>query len=151
MTISDWINEVSKHEQLLFLFFRELCNFFRALGRMFVCFYFSANFSRLYWPRARSVSIFLLMVCTTGIKISRIFFESDEYLFIFLFDITGVQKMISQNRRNNSRDVLSCLICLKWRQSISKDFKYTNDNYFAFSPPPRTSKETLLPRNSSKF
>ena len=39
----------------------------------------------------------------------------------------------------------------KWRQSISKDFKYTNDNYFAFSPPPRISKETLLPRNSSKF
>ena len=30
-----------------------------------------------------------------------------------------------------------------------KDFKCTNDNYFAFSTPPRSFKETLGPRNSS--
>ena len=39
--------------------------------------------------------VFPLIVCTTGVKISRISFESDEYLFIFSFGITGVQKMIS--------------------------------------------------------
>ena len=29
--------------------------------------------------------VFLLIVCTTGVKISRIFFESDEYLFILAY------------------------------------------------------------------
>ena len=40
LMLNDWKSEVSKHKQLLFLFFRELCSFFHALGRMFVCFYF---------------------------------------------------------------------------------------------------------------
>ena len=52
---------------------------------------FSASFDQ---TRALH-QVFLLIVCTTGVKISRIFFESDEYLFIFSFGITGVQKMIS--------------------------------------------------------
>ena len=34
---------------------------------------------------------------------------------------------------------------------FSFDFKCTNDNYFAFFLPPRTSKETLRLRNSSTF
>ena len=29
--------------------------------------------------------VFLLIVCTTGVKLSRIFFESDEYLFILAY------------------------------------------------------------------
>ena len=77
--LNDWINEVSKHKQLLFLFFRELCNFFRAHGRMFVCFYFQEFFLPLL-TNARPPSSVLLIVCRTGVKISRILFETDEYL-----------------------------------------------------------------------
>ena len=73
---------MSKHKQLLFLFFHELYNFFRALG-MVGCLFVSifANFSHLYWPTmlARH-QVFLLIVCTTGVTILCIFFESDKYL-----------------------------------------------------------------------
>ena len=57
LMLNDWINEVSKHKQLLFLFFRKLCNFFRTLGRMFDCFFF-CQFSLLYWPNAHPASNF---------------------------------------------------------------------------------------------
>ena len=41
LMLNDWINGVSKHKQLLFLFFRELCNFFSCSLSEFVCFYFN--------------------------------------------------------------------------------------------------------------
>ena len=76
---------MSKHKQLLFLFFHELryTIFFVLLQGMVRCLFVSifANFSRLYWPTtfARN-QVFLLIVCTTGVTILRIFFESDKYL-----------------------------------------------------------------------
>ena len=71
---------MSKHKQLLFIFFRELCNFFRALGQMFVCFYFCWFVPPSIDQTHSLHQVFLLIVCTTGVKIPRIFFESDEYL-----------------------------------------------------------------------
>ena len=74
---------MSKHKQLLFLFFHELYNFFRALGMVgYRCLFVSifANFSRLYWPTTLTRhQVFLLIVCTTGVTILHIFFESDKY------------------------------------------------------------------------
>ena len=74
---------MSKHKQLLFLFFHELYNFFRALGMVgYRCLFVSifANFCRLYWPTTLTRhQVFLLIVCTTGVTILHIFFESDKY------------------------------------------------------------------------
>ena len=61
------------------IFFRELCNFFRALvGRLLLSIF--ANFTRLYWPNARPGSSVPVDSEHKGAKISRIFFESGECL-----------------------------------------------------------------------
>ena len=79
--LNDWINEVSKHKQLLFVFFRKLHNFFLTLGRMFDFFFF-CQFSRLYWPNAHPASSCHCWHCAQRRWKFRGSFmtESDEYL-----------------------------------------------------------------------
>ena len=92
----EWLNKLGvKTQTALISFLSGTVQFFSCSWSDVCLFLFLLIFSAFIDQTRALHQVFLLIVCTTGVKISRIFFESDEYLFIFSFRITGVQKMIS--------------------------------------------------------
>ena len=62
---------MSKHKQLLFLFFRELCSFFSCSWSDVCLFLFLLIFPAFIDQTSALHQVFLLTVCTTGVKILR--------------------------------------------------------------------------------
>ena len=78
LMLNDWINEMSKQKQLLFL--SETMQLFSYSRSDVWLFLFLPIFPPLLTKRAPCIEFSLLKFCTTRVKISRIFCESDEYL-----------------------------------------------------------------------
>ena len=134
--LNDWISEVFWHSKQCFrhVFKTQTVFFMLLVGCLFVSILLILFFC-LYWPNVLPAS---LTVLTTGVKILRIFFESDEYLrsltecisFCFLRNWLLIPL-------NSTVCVWysSCRICRCWKwwnhRKFLKGWKLTSSKFFS--------------------
>ena len=127
LMLNDWISEVSKHKQLLFFSFGNFAFLFSWSWSDVCLFLFLLSFPAFLDQTRALHQVFLLTVYTTGVKISRIFLESDEYLCpltirlhqvwykltYFQFKSTFSDRKYKENVRTNKMYLVIMILAVK--------------------------------------